>query len=353
MGKIIYLNSNKENKAQHRLFVKGFLSKFATILTIILYLINIVSHFIGVMKTKPIINVVGESPIEFNENIINVKILQNEYYYGSMFKMCLINRQTNDILIENIDVKISDIVLDNYPFINGYASVVDGKVSATMENIGWGDAGEIKIVLKEISDYRVKLKTKEFSLSGLRCGENKRLDLFTVDDLNFWPSFINGYVNFIFEIFCDGVKQKKEVNIETFINRTSILPTDGKGDAGDIEYAIFVDVNDMETTHTYTVNKMLDTSKGLIIPFYVLPTQSCYMSLSLTFKIIGVGDEEDVYTLDIFKSKHFIVPYTTNPIYSGISLLESNGLENLSYFIPNSKIEEAHSFYEIDKIKES
>lgn len=249
----------------------------------------------------------------FNESFDN-KTLKN----GACFDVVFSNHTGYNRAITKLTVTATNVIPDYSPVIVSSPYVEDNSIYIDVYNQGWGKANYIEIKLKSISDKRVKTQNKKInSIYNLSPGETKTQKTLTFHDLIIEDTFTEGTVKFCFEIVCDGIKQKEDIIVSVHMDKTKLFPGGGLGDGGELIYSIVIDALNNKSKKTYSVYQVIPATETILLPIIVIPSQSCQMSLALTFEM----EDGEKIELIAFEDKNIIIPYYKDTIKQNINLL--------------------------------
>lgn len=247
----------------------------------------------------------------------------DSFYSGACFNIAFTNRTNYDRLIKKVTVSATDIEPNNLPNIEFEQRVQDNIVSVFLRNKGWGKASKIEIKLREISDTRISMKNNNSAIvQNIHPGESKTQHIFSFDDLEIKNVTDSINVSFYYYIIVDGITLDDELIFNLEIDNNSINDIGGWGFGDDNKkYAIIIDASKKgKVNDSYSVQQILPASQVTILPIYILPTQSCNLSLKLTFTM----EDGEKIVLPVIQNKDFVIPYNTNIYEFSINTLEDH-----------------------------
>ena len=274
---------------------------------------------------------------------------EDHFDSGVFFNVAFSNRLDYDRIIKKFTVKATNIELDIAPYVTGYSNISNNSVTANLTNYGWGTAKKTEIHIKNISSEQIIFKEQKLiTIEDLKPGETKNIELFSFNDLKIDSSFTSEIVTFTFEIICDGQLQETLITVVAEVNTNFIRDNiDGRGDGGDSIYAIIIDVSKKKVLNHYSVEQIVPASKTILLPVFIIPTQSCSMTLELIFTM---EDGEEIQ-YKVFHNKKFRIPYNTNPLLENINLLTNNWGNEIVCCFPFSKSEQIIDSDIIEKLE--
>lgn len=246
------------------------------------------------------------------------------FYYGAKFNIAFTNRATYDRQITKVTVNATNIKPDNSPNINSIEYISNNSAYITLTNDGWGNAKKVEIRLREITNKKVKIKNNNpIVFNNIEPGESLNKMIFSFEDLEIENIFEPIETHFYYDIICNDIIQNGQIVIAAKISHNSMIDNKGgEGGDGDADKcAIFIDATkEGDSTDEYSVQQILPASKVTILPIYILPSQSCRLSLELTFTM----SDGEILTLPIIQDKYFVIPYNENIYKYTTSMLKKD-----------------------------